>query len=116
MVIKNLNAGIFKIKIEVGNYFELDKSDLFIELREPTTQEALSLSKGSEDATIMFNMMPSLIIEHNFEATLNETTGTTKPMSNKEVWKLCMERSVCATEMVEQWSQNIPLANRKLEK
>ncbi len=59
------------------------------------------------DEKIIFGMVPALIVNHNFESEAN------KKMSNDKVWELIMKRSVAATIVVEEWSKNIPLANRK---
>jgi len=114
MVLKNVNAGIFKLKINVGEFFDEKSEDLYIELREPTTEEALSLSatddSGEQDKAVIFKMMPSLITDHNFENEKNER------FSSDDVWSFIMNRSNCATGIVTQWSQNIPLASGKSEK
>ena len=110
MVLKNRNAGIFNLKIDIGKHFDENNEDLYIVLREPTTEEALQLSTSEKDQSKIFEMMPSLIIEHAFE----EKAGVKS--TSKDVWKLIMQRPVCATEVVTEWSESIPLANRKLEK
>lgn len=131
MVLKNKNAGIFKVKVEVGDYFyendsvsgdQLEKEklehvgDYYVVLREPTAEEALSFKEISnkKDETVdekkMFAMIPGMIVEHNFESEAG------KKMSTDEVWKYIMQRSSCATEVITKWSTNIPLANRKLGK
>ena len=116
MILKDKNAGIFKVKIEVGEYFDMNKADLFVTLREPTAEEALSFKEiankenNNVDEKKMFAMMPSMIVEHNFEEEAN------KKISTDEVWNLIMQRAACATDVVTTWSNNIPLANKKLEK
>lgn len=114
MVLKDTKAGIFKIKINVGEHFGMEADDLFIELREPTTEEALELSKAGQgenlDQSAIFSMIPTLIVDHNFEKEEN------KKFSPKEVWELCKQRPMCSTHVVEVWSNNIPLAQRKQQK
>jgi hypothetical protein len=114
MVITNLDAGLFKLKVYVGDHFGMEKEDLYIELREPTSAEALQLSKrdaqGNADSGAMMTLMPKLIIEHNFESQEN------KKMSSEQVWSHISKRSLCATRVIEEWSENIPLAKRKQEK
>jgi len=109
MVLKDKSAGIFQLKIDVGQHFNEAKGDLYIILREPTTEEALTLSTGETDNNKIFTLMPSLIIDHAFE----EKPGTKS--TSEAVWKLIMQRPLCATEIVEEWSTNIPLAKRKLK-
>lgn len=155
MVLKDENAGIFTLKIEVGHYFdsrnfnedrthkvsgqeeievkveqedgtviiekemvdiltEIGKEDLYVILREPTTEEALLTAKkdklGNPDEMAIFKIMPKLIIEHNFE----KEEG--KQFSCDEVWKKIMKRSACASQCVTTWSENIPLAKGKRAK
>ena len=128
MVLKDVNAGIFSITIEVGEHFGLNKEDLNIVLREPTTQETIELSKKSnvgdeEDLAIdqnkIFEIMPNLIIKHNFQKEMPSKPGQEPrlvDMTSKEVWALIMARSMCSTAVVTEWSENIPLAQKKLEK
>ena len=114
MVLKDISAGIFKLKINVGEHFNEKNEDLYIELREPTTEEALSLSatddSDKQDKAAIFKMMPSLITDHNFE------DENSKRFSSDDVWKFIMQRAQCATQIVTEWSNNIPLAKGKLEK
>lgn len=113
--LKDKNAGIFKIQIDVGEHFGGEESDFFIELREPTTEETMTLSnKEGEDKVdqeAIFRLMPHCIIDHNFFQDEEEK----KKMSTAEVWKEIMRRPICATEVVERWSNNIPLAKRKVQ-
>lgn len=116
MVLQNKKAGIFTVKVGVGGYFDMEENDLFIILREPTAEEALSFKEIANkenqnvDEKRMFELMPQMIVEHNFE----QEPG--KKMATDEVWSLIMQRAACATEVVTKWSNNLPLANRKLEK
>lgn len=116
MILKDKNRGIFTVKVVVGDYFGMEEQDLWVVLREPTAEEALSFkdisNKQNEtvDEKKMFDMIPAMIIDHNFEEDTN------KKMSTDEVWKLIMQRAACATEVITKWSKNIPLAKGKLEK
>jgi len=112
-VLKDKQAGIFKIKVNVGEFFGMEDDELYIELREPTTDETISLSDNSnpENPSInqgkVFDIIPNCIIDHNF---LNADESK---MSKKEVWDLIKQRSGCAMNVVEAWSNNIPLSKRK---
>lgn len=112
-VLTDKKAGIFKIKVNVGEYFGFEDDELYIELREPTTDETISLSDNSSpdnpsiNQSKVFEVIPSCIIDHNF---FNEGD---KKMSSKEVWDLIKQRSGCAMDVVEAWSNNIPLSRRK---
>lgn len=116
MVLQDKKAGIFTVKVGVGEYFNMEEQDLYVILREPTAEEALSFKDvaGGEgkdaDEKKMFSMLPNMIVEHNFE----EEVG--KKMSTDEVWKLIMARASCATKVVVTWSNNIPLANKSSTK
>lgn len=119
MVLTDLNAGIFQMKIELGNYFGMEKEELYIQLREPTTAEAVLLNKkdanGNPNEQSIFDIIPKVIIDHNFMFKPNEDKPE-KKMSSADVWKEISRRSAAATDVVEAWSTNIPLANRKPEK
>ena len=115
MVIKDKNAGIFKMKIEIGEHFAANKEDLWIELREPNTEEAMQLSKSAQqdsdkiDQSKVFEIIPHCIIDHNFESAENKKMGV------PDVWKMIKDRTVCAIEVAEQWGNNIPLAKKRAE-
>jgi hypothetical protein len=111
-VLKDKQAGIFKIKVNVGEYFGFQDDELYVELREPTTEEATTLTDGTDPGNPssgqlkrMFSIAPKCIINHNF---LNEDQSQ---MTNKEVWDLIKVRSGCAMDIVSAWGNNIPLAN-----
>ena len=115
MVLKNKNAGIFKMRINIGKYFseegaEIKDDDFYVVLREPTSEEALTMKTLSENEKEMFDKMPSYIVEHNFE------TEDGKPMTVKDVWAEIMRRSACSTYIVSEWGSNIPLAKQSQKK
>lgn len=111
--LKDKNAGIFKIKINVGAHFDEEPETFFVELREPTTEETFTfMPDGNEDRMDqkkIFEVIPKCIIDHNFYHDEEEK----KKMSTKEVWEECYRRMPCAVEIVQIWSENLPLALKK---
>ena len=60
--------GLHKIKVEVGDRFGVEKRDLFITLREPTTEEILKLTAvEGEFSDEVFGLLTSMIIDHTFD-------------------------------------------------
>jgi len=110
--LKDKNVGIFKMRIDLDEHFEGE--NFFIELREPTTEETIGLSNGQDeivDQMKIFSIIPHCIIDHNFYQDEDEK----KKMATLDVWKEIMRRPVCSTEIVEKWSNNIPLAKKRAQ-
>lgn len=120
----NLNAGIFKIKIDLNDYFvdsvNVDPNTVidpvsqeeryFVTLREPTTEEAFFLQKKGEDGDALLKLIPNLIIDHNF------LTAEGSKMPIDELWKHIKTRSGATTKLVSDWSEAIPLAKANKQK
>jgi hypothetical protein len=109
MILKDRNAGIFTLKLNVGEHFGMKSDALYIVLREPTMDEVLRIQGQKDEAeriTATFNKIMDMIIEHNFESEEG------KMMSNKDVWAELMKRSDAASIVSEQWTDNCPLFRR----
>ena len=113
MVLVDRNAVIFKIKINVGEHFGVERDAYWVELREPTTEETImtakTTDKGTQDQQKVFDLIPQCIMSHNFESEPG------KLMTKNDVWSECMRRGACSTDIVEAWSNNIPLAKKKVK-
>lgn len=61
--------GVFKARIEVGDFFGVEKADAWIEVREPTQEEILSasLAKAADATGLMIDIVGKCISDHNFE-------------------------------------------------
>lgn len=109
MVLKSEKAGLFKIKINIGQYFEEDEEAFWIELREPTVDESMKFSSSDDSTVEMMKQLPHMIIDHNFE----KEDG--KRFSSDKVWKMIAERPLAANDIISEWSKEIPLAKRNKE-
>jgi len=108
MILKDVNAGIFNLKINIGQFFGSKEEDFYVVLREPTTDEALRMKSLDENA--LMKDLPKMMIEHNFQ---NEDGSD---MTNQQVWNLILPRSGCSTLIVKKWGEEIPLAQVKSKK
>lgn len=112
-VITDKNAGIFKIKINIGEYFGFEHDELFIELKEPETPDVMAIS-SENGATIdqekLIKLIPKCIIDHNF------LEAEDKPMAVKDFWPLIQQRSGCTLNIVTIFMNEIPLNNLKQTK
>ncbi len=117
MILKDRNAGIFTVKLNVGEYFGTQSKDYYIVLREPTMDEVLKIQSNKEEAdriAATFNKIADMIIEHNFE--IEDSNGQAVKMSNKEVWAEMMKRSDAASTISEKWTDSCPLFKRSKKK
>lgn len=115
MILKQ-DAGIFTVKLNIGDYFGAKPSDYYITLREPTMDEVLKIQGNKEEAdriAATFSKIQDMIIEHNFEKEVN---GEAVKMNNKEVWSEIMKRSDCASVVSEKWTDSCPLFKRSRKK
>jgi hypothetical protein len=109
------SAGLFKVKINLDEFFYDDikdadpKQPFFVVLREPTTEEAMSLSQNKSESDVI-NLIPNLIVDHSF---LNEED---EKMLIPDVWKLIKMRSAAAIKVINDWTVNIPLMKQSKEK
>ena len=110
MILKDKSAGIFTIKLNIGDYFGVQPKDYYIVLREPTMDEVLKIQSNKDEAdriTATFNKIADMIIDHNFES--EGTNGEAVKMTNKEVWAEIMRRSDAASTVSEKWTDSCPL-------
>lgn len=112
MGIKDLNAGIFKKKYFVGDAFGEKKEDYFIELREPTAEEAVKLipENGNNFTPEMYEAVGQCIIDHN--VMVDDANGNEKKIDTKSLWKELKKRSGVSTEIVVDYLNDIPLTKR----
>jgi hypothetical protein len=140
MILKDRNAGLYEVTIEMGTFFEAEDGDFYIKFRGPYNDEWLklqtvqsSLLKGGvklkgknvdDDEGTEVNMeamegfskhvlslMKSCIIEHNFEVEGKD--GEPKPMNNDEVWKEISKRPDCVIHITNAWLTSLPFTKGK---
>jgi hypothetical protein len=97
--------GFFRIRINIGQYFECDKDEnVYVVLREPTYAESQLVGEDDEAANEKFlELLPSLLIDHNFEKDAGGAATA------KEVVDI-LECSVSAlVYVVQTWKEALPL-------
>lgn len=91
VVIKDDNF-LIKAKIEIGNFFGVEKPEAFVELREPTTKDLIALKNAAstkdEDIvlTVFGEVLPRIIVAHSFYKS------ETEKMGSQEVATLIVDR------------------------
>ena len=111
----NKSAGLFKVKINLDEFFYDDpkdinpKSPFFITLREPTTEEAMSLAKQNSENEVIA-LIPTLIVDHSF------LTENDEKMEVPELWKAIKLRSGATIKIINEWTANIPLTKQSTQK
>lgn len=119
MILKDKEAGIFTMRLNVGEYFGQKPEEFFIVLREPTMDEVLKVQGIKDEAQRndhLFKKMDGFIIEHNFEKEDPKDPKNIILMSNKEVWEAIMIRSDAASLVSEKWVEECPLFKRSRTK
>lgn len=111
----NKSAGLFKVKINLDEFFYDDVKDadpkqpFYVTLREPSTEEAMSLSQNKTESDVI-NLIPSLIVDHSFLDDNDEK------LLIPELWKLIKVRSGAAIKVINEWTANIPLMKQSTQK
>jgi hypothetical protein len=100
--------GIFKTAIYIGEYFEgCEKEDVWVKMREPSTQQATQFRSGENDEENMksFNeVFINCLIDHNFE-----DNGV--KMEPKDVfYEILYPSSSLYTYVSQEWQKALPLA------
>lgn len=99
--IKTRSKYLQKVRIELGRLFgEENDSDVFVVLREPTSEMMLEMSgldDTNEKAIIDYfrSIFPSILIDHNFY----EDEGMAQKMGNDAVTEVIFDVITIATEV-----------------
>jgi hypothetical protein len=112
MTIKDLKEnGLFRFKINLGEFFDVPPEDVYLVLGEPTMKEYDRIQKKAEtSADDMVKMMKGCLLEHNIES--REGVKAT----SEEVISLLNEFPAALTEALQAWQDELPLVKRSREK
>lgn len=97
------SKGIFRKTIYIGEFFDgVKDKDVWIKLREPTTQEANQLKENASLDEIG-KVVQSCIEDHNFEG---EEGGKA---TSQEVYEFIASSSSIFTKVLQDWQDSLPL-------
>lgn len=104
------SKGIFRKVVNIGDFFEgMKEKDVWIKLREPTTQEAENLKTDSSLAEVR-KVLQSCIEDHNFE---DEQGAKATPA---DVMELVSSSSGMFTKVLSEWQESLPLMRQTGQK
>ena len=99
--------GVFKARVEVGDFFGVEKADAWIEVREPTQEEILSatLAKSKDATGMMIEIVGECISDHNFENEAGEFAKI------EEVLDVLKAKGFMFMRVFHAWEVGFPLAS-----
>lgn len=105
--IKKAN-GLFAKKIGVGVAFGVEEFDAWIELREPTEDEAMNFKSNDPEFNKreLKKLWKDCLVNHNFD---NEEGS---PASNQEVIDAIKKKGWLVAEIVVKWNDSLPFTMR----
>jgi hypothetical protein len=99
---------LFNTRIEIGQYFGEDKEKVWIELREPTEDEAFSFSQAKEDnMKVLKQLWRDCLTKHNF---VNDDESEA---DKKDVIEVIKNKGWLLSYIIQKWYENLPLKKTK---
>lgn len=102
------SEGIFRVRVPVGEYFNKEEEEEWIELREPSVTESRSLSQAGEDEDQTISSVSavfrSCLINSSFEP--DEPGGN---ISCGDLYELLEQSASMYTKVLTRWQSAIPL-------
>ena len=106
MVIVNNNY-LITARINLGRFFGVPEADAYVELREPSTFDALKMEKAAkggepeESLAVFREILPRLIVEHNLYRSESEK------LSPEEVVEAMVEKMELFSFVVTEYSARV---------
>lgn len=102
-------AGLFKVRIPVGEFFGVKPDELTITMREPSIGEAQEYLSGKSDDSLegAKKLFPRCIVASDFD---DESGG---PAKAEEVASLISQSAVAFGYVLKTWQEALPLEKRR---
>lgn len=107
---------IAKTKVEIGEFFEKEKAEVYVILKEPSTNQFMTLQtvwKEQDEAKVIqsfYDMLPELIVDSNIYET------DEKKMGNKELAVFLFNKFECITDIMKSYYEFLGEAQSKKKK
>lgn len=106
---------VFRVRVDIGAKLTppVEEGKEWVELREPSYEELLAAKSASgdpkKDATFISDLLPSLIVQHSFEAT----EGV--PADPKDVVEILRSSATLYGYVVKTWQESLPLGRKSVQ-
>lgn len=104
-------TGLFSCRVEIGEFFGVDKHQEWVLLREATAGELaqMAANEGKQASEEFTKLLPGLIRESSF-------TADGKPATAAEVAKVITDKGTLYSYVITEWQASLPLAKGKSTK
>lgn len=101
--------GFFKTRVNIGEFFNVKKNDVWIELSEPCEDETFRASPNDveKNVELLKGMWRNNIVGHNFE----NDDGT--PATKDAVIMVIEKKGWCIQYIIQEWMNALPLVMKK---
>jgi hypothetical protein len=104
-------TGLFSCRVEIGEFFAVEKHQEWVLLREATAGELsqMAANEGKDASSAFMKLLPTLIKESSF-------TVEGKPATPGEVADIIMAKGTLYSYVITEWQAALPLPQRKSTK
>ena len=101
-------TGLFSCKVEIGEFFGVEKELEWVQLREATAKElsSIAVNEASKASEAFVVLLPSLVLDSSF-------TVDGQKASAADVCKIITDKGTLYGYVLTEWQASLPLAKGK---